>query len=113
MSATLNTAPRTLEASEFRTPLLQLLNDTASLINELTTEVEALRPLLAHEPTAETDYMSAVHRLAIARQAEVEANAALQRLDDGSYGRCVVCAEQIPLARLELRPHAGCCVRCS
>lgn len=35
---------------------------------------------------------------------------AQSRLDDGTYGRCVVCGEPIPAARLEFRPWAATCV---
>ncbi|MEO6823030.1 MAG: TraR/DksA C4-type zinc finger protein [Candidatus Nanopelagicales bacterium] len=113
MSVNLQAAPRTLDAPACRTSLGLMLSDTATLIDDLTAEVESLRPLIARDPVAETDYLWASRRLAVARQTAVEANAALQRMDDGSYGRCVKCSEQIPFARLELRPHADCCVTCS
>jgi DnaK suppressor protein len=38
---------------------------------------------------------------------------ALERIDAGSYGRCVDCGTAIPVERLELRPHAAGCVSCS
>ncbi|MET7463056.1 TraR/DksA C4-type zinc finger protein [Nonomuraea sp. NPDC005501] len=37
---------------------------------------------------------------------------ALKRLDDGTYGRCVDCAEPVPEGRLEARPEAARCVQC-
>ncbi|MFC7404561.1 TraR/DksA family transcriptional regulator [Georgenia alba] len=37
--------------------------------------------------------------------------AALDRLAAGTYGRCEVCHEPIPAARLEVRPAATRCVR--
>jgi DnaK suppressor protein len=42
--------------------------------------------------------------------AEVEA--ALRRLDDGTYGACEDCAQVIDPARLEARPSARRCLRC-
>lgn len=36
--------------------------------------------------------------------------AAQQRLEDGSYGRCLDCGEKIPDERLEALPHAERCV---
>jgi DnaK suppressor protein len=39
--------------------------------------------------------------------------AALQRIDDGSYGRCAECGTRIPAARLEAVPYATCCVQCA
>ena len=41
-----------------------------------------------------------------------EINAALRRIDDGSYGRCTNCARQIPEERLEARPYATLCIDC-
>jgi DnaK suppressor protein len=42
-----------------------------------------------------------------------EIDAALARIDAGTYGRCVTCGADIPEERLELRPFAGRCVTCS
>ena len=36
---------------------------------------------------------------------------ALEKLDDGSYGRCDVCGEEIPAGRLEALPWAVLCVK--
>ena len=40
--------------------------------------------------------------------AEIEA--ALQRIDDGTYGICTACGRQIPTERLEARPWASLCI---
>ena len=42
-----------------------------------------------------------------------EIDAALARLDAGTYGSCVRCGAAIPEERLELRPFAGRCVACT
>lgn len=39
--------------------------------------------------------------------------AALERIDDGSYGHCAECETRIPTARLEAIPYATCCVECA
>jgi len=41
-----------------------------------------------------------------------EIDAALDRIADGSYGRCAHCGVDIPLERLEVRPFAAGCVAC-
>jgi DnaK suppressor protein len=41
-----------------------------------------------------------------------QVEAALQRLNDGSYGKCTRCGEQISTARLEALPYAELCIRC-
>lgn len=39
-------------------------------------------------------------------------DAALQRIANGSYGRCVQCAEEIDQRRLEINPSATHCDQC-
>ncbi len=47
-----------------------------------------------------------------ARDLLEQVNAALRRLDEGTYGICADCGEPIPLERLEALPYATLCVRC-
>ena len=42
-----------------------------------------------------------------------QSDAALERIDDGSYGVCAHCGRSIPVARLEALPHTKLCVDCS
>jgi len=42
-----------------------------------------------------------------------EVEAALRRVDDGSYGICERCGQQIARARLEARPVARTCIGCA
>ncbi len=42
-----------------------------------------------------------------------EIDAALARIEAGTYGRCTGCQAEIPQERLELRPFAGTCVTCT
>ena len=39
--------------------------------------------------------------------------AALKRIDDGEYGYCLSCGEQIPAPRLNIDPAAPQCVQCA
>lgn len=39
-------------------------------------------------------------------------DAALARLDEGTYGRCTSCHREIPFERLEARPWAALCIDC-
>ena len=41
-----------------------------------------------------------------------EVGEALKRIDDGTYGRCIDCGEDIPIKRLEVFPAAKRCVAC-
>jgi len=40
-------------------------------------------------------------------------NRALKRLEDGSYGYCVVCGQPIDERRLAALPHSDRCIRCA
>jgi RNA polymerase-binding transcription factor DksA len=42
-----------------------------------------------------------------------EIDAALTRIEHGTYGACTSCGTEIPEERLELRPFAGTCVACT
>jgi RNA polymerase-binding transcription factor DksA len=48
-----------------------------------------------------------------ARQRVQAIDEALARMDEGSYGTCVVCGGAIPAERLEARPLSVRCVRCA
>lgn len=39
--------------------------------------------------------------------------ASLKRIEEGEYGYCVACGEQIPVRRLELDPTLPTCVNCA
>jgi RNA polymerase-binding protein DksA len=39
-------------------------------------------------------------------------DAALKRIEDGTYGTCTNCGSQIPEERLEARPSATLCIEC-
>jgi len=50
------------------------------------------------------------------RRREVELNrieAALKRMDDGDYGYCVACDDEIQAKRLEMNPAIPTCVSCA
>lgn len=47
-----------------------------------------------------------------AEEVIAEIDDALKRIDDGTYGTCVDCGEQIPRERLEANPWAALCIDC-
>jgi len=58
----------------------------------------------------EADRNEAAVESARAQRAEVVA--ALTRVQDGSYGKCVDCGQPVPEGRLEARPTTARCVAC-
>lgn len=47
-----------------------------------------------------------------AEQVISEIDAALQRIDAGTYGTCIDCGHEIPRGRLEANPRASLCIDC-
>ncbi|WP_144124217.1 TraR/DksA family transcriptional regulator [Catellatospora sichuanensis] len=92
---------------------------TIEQIRVQAAESHNLRQAARHEPgdvadagslisdTAQRDIVTA----ALTEQAE-RLSAALDRLQDGSFGICGKCGQQIPLARMEIMPWATHCIAC-
>ena len=60
--------------------------------------------------TAERDAATSLLRTLLDRRTQAEH--AMQRLDDGTYGNCEGCSKPIPVERLEVFPSATSCVNC-
>lgn len=69
-----------------------------------------------HDPEGSTiafERSQAGSLLASAHDHLVDIDAALGRLDDGTYGYCETCGEQIARERLLARPTARTCIECA
>lgn len=58
------------------------------------------------------DRQTLITQIALTRQVLAETTRALRRIAEGTYGRCGRCHTDIPVERLEIRPHARYCVPC-
>jgi DnaK suppressor protein len=67
---------------------------------------------LAETATSLPDPVALSRAASLLRTIE-EIDAALDRIDTGTYGSCVRCGSAIPRERLEFRPFAAGCVSCS
>jgi RNA polymerase-binding protein DksA len=66
------------------------------------------------EQAAQLGHVAVVAALETEATEEIAAiNAALRRLDDGSYGECVSCGEEISPERLAARPASAECMDCA
>ncbi len=83
------------------------LNEAQATLATLTAEHELANASM-REVAANAEYMVDDATRIIAR-----IDAALARMDAGSYGKCTSCGQPIPLARLQLRPYGPTCVPCS
>lgn len=69
-----------------------------------------------HDPEGHTIAFERSQVTSLARRLEqhlAEVDAALARLDDGTYGVCTGCGSPIAPARLEARPAARECIACA
>ncbi|GGM26325.1 TraR/DksA family transcriptional regulator [Dactylosporangium sucinum] len=81
-------------------------------LRQQSEELSALTAASTDPGSTGEDPNTIAARTAAARRAIQEIRAALSRIDAGTYGRCERCAQPIPAARLEIRPHARFCVPC-
>lgn len=95
-----------------------LVGKRRQLVDSLGGELVTDAGLLAGS-RGETEHLSASEQrdMSVAigsmqRKALVEVEAALARLDAGTYGTCEGCGLSIPPERLEAIPEAAVCVRC-
>ena len=98
-------------------------DEAVALAARLLLDMEAVAAARAganvddeHDPEGSTiayerSQLDAVRRSALGRAADAEA--ALGRLADGTFGRCERCSARIGDARLEARPTARTCIDCA
>jgi len=104
-----------MEISVARKRLEEMRADLDRTVSVLMGEHHLVRgggaePGDAGSNLTEADRNAASVQTALAQRAEVLA--ALARVDDGSYGRCVDCSSPVPEPRLEVRPATARCVPC-
>lgn len=79
-------------------------------------ESHLARPLEpdSQERSLQTENDEVLQRLDDAGRSEMASiDAALRRLDEGTYGACTRCHAAIPTARLIAMPHAELCIGCA
>ncbi|HZC29947.1 MAG TPA: TraR/DksA C4-type zinc finger protein [Gaiellaceae bacterium] len=113
-----------IETEPFRTALLEererveqaianLREDHPGRLDDETEEVGGITPEhLGDTATAtldrEIDYTLEENSIRMLTQID----AALKRIDDGTYGICTNCGREIPRERLEAYPWASLCIDC-
>lgn len=97
----------------------QALRRLAALIGDFDEVVAASRHSNAddeHDPEGATIAFERSQVSALVLQVQghlAEVEAALHRLEGGTYGSCERCGQPIARARLEARPAASACIRCA
>ena len=114
----------TIDVESFRTALLEERERVAQAIANLRDdhpgrideEVEEIAAIAENHPAdtatatldREIDYSLEEHSTRVLS----EIDAALKRVDDGTYGTCTKCGAEIPTERLEASPWAALCIEC-
>lgn len=75
-----------------------------------TSELSSYDQHPADHATELSDLERENAQLDVVAEQRAQVRAALQRVEDGSYGRCVDCGQPIPDERLDARPEAARCV---
>lgn len=96
---------------------LQLLSQKKSLLNEAEVALnelpgQAVFPDLGDQASAETDRGFMLRLRGREQRLLKKIDEALDRLDNGTFGICEDCGEQIELKRLEARPVTTMCIDC-
>ena len=93
-----------------RTELLERVERTHHHLHERDTPVSANYA----EQSVEMENQELVMNLDAEGRSEInEINAALKRIDDGTYGICQNCGYEINPDRLDAIPQAALCIKCA
>ncbi|WP_292950328.1 MULTISPECIES: TraR/DksA family transcriptional regulator [unclassified Neptuniibacter] len=106
------------EVTSFKAELVSLLEQLRS---EIVEEVERSADLQqesmtvhdsSEEADAEVNFMLKVESLSRHSEEIAECLAALERINQGGFGICTDCDEEVELSRLKACPTAARCIRC-
>jgi DnaK suppressor protein len=89
---------------------LQLQSDLAALEGEARDAGDVEARDNTDDATADQSTSEALEEGGVISQTLQRVAAALQRIKDGTFGRCTICGRQIPPARLEAIPWTEYCV---
>ena len=88
--------------------------DARQQLEQMIREIDSAAAILEAEGAGDTseitDADDQANLLEHAADQRAQVEAALARLDAGTYGTCVDCGQAIPDARLEVRPEAARCI---
>jgi RNA polymerase-binding protein DksA len=88
--------------------------ELANRLERLKANLTAGRSADSQEQAQELENAEVVDALGNEARLELSRVArALDQIKNGTYGTCVSCAEEIPLARLKAYPFADRCIRCA
>lgn len=97
-----------------RALLKQRLSELDHRLIDIEHDLDEAKPADFEEAASDRESDEMLEELGTVGLQEVRMiEAALKRLDDGKYGICVNCGEEISEARLKAVPHAPLCKECA
>jgi DnaK suppressor protein len=113
----------TMATTNFTPHLERLLALRASLLGDMTqmedgalkahTRATSIPTDMAELGSDNADQELTLSILGSEEDALDQIEAAIERIENGSYGECETCGVKIPKSRLEAIPYAAQCVRCA
>ena len=102
------------ELESLRATLMRVREENLADVETARSTLETLvGDGTAGSPSLREDVANAEYMIQDATSILAMIDAALVRMDEGTYGTCTSCGQQIPLVRLELRPYGPMCVACA
>ncbi|MCF7953198.1 MAG: TraR/DksA C4-type zinc finger protein [Spirochaetales bacterium] len=105
------------EINELKTIILGKIEDIQASMPYLNEETQAIAPSCSLGRLTRMEALSekGVNEYVLEqnKQSLVKLQNALERIEKGSYGKCVRCGKEIPAGRLKLVPETLICVPCA
>jgi DnaK suppressor protein len=100
--------------ADIREQLIAKQAELADRLQRIKNNLTSGRSADSQEQAQELENAEVVDALGNEARIELSRIAkALDQLKNGTYGTCVDCAEEIPIARLRAQPFADRCIRCA
>lgn len=102
------------DTADFRAHLEAQLEELESRQARIAEDLaEPLNPDSSEQAVEMEDDASLEGQGALVAKEIASVKRALARIEDGTYGECVRCGEDIAPGRLEARPEAALCINCA
>ncbi|WP_339949634.1 TraR/DksA family transcriptional regulator [uncultured Albimonas sp.] len=103
-----------IDAPHFKSMLETRLAELESRLHRIEADLDAPANPDLEDRASERGADEVLEGLGATGLAEIrQIRAALDRIDQGTYGECLTCGEEIDVRRLELAPHAAQCMACA
>ncbi|ABC27357.1 DnaK suppressor protein [Hahella chejuensis KCTC 2396] len=103
-----------MQQSHIKNRLSEHLSVLITRLEDITRDLTSEHSADSAEQAQERENDDVLNALKVETEIEInQVKKALQRLQQGEYGVCVACGEDIPESRLQVLPFAELCVSCA